>query len=94
MVDPLMTATMPPRVTAATGLDALSHGVEGFIGKPSPFSDAFTSKCVQYVFQYLQRACADGNDLEARYYMSFASVFGMMSYTQGEVFMPTVVPIF
>ncbi|MGI6553544.1 MAG: iron-containing alcohol dehydrogenase [Bacillota bacterium] len=83
LVDPLMTATMPPRVTAATGLDALSHGVEGFIGKPSPFSDAFTSKCVQYVFQYLQRACADGNDLEARYYMSFASVFGMMSYTQG-----------
>jgi len=83
LVDPLLTVTMPPRVTAATGLDALTHGVEGLMGKPNPLSEMFTSKCVEYVFKYLPRACADGNDLEARYYMSFASVLGMMSYTQG-----------
>ncbi|HON33966.1 MAG: iron-containing alcohol dehydrogenase [Thermovirgaceae bacterium] len=83
LVDPLLTVTMPPKVTACTGLDALSHGVEGMIGKTNPLTETFTLKCVEYVFQYLQRAVADGNDLEARYHMSFASLFGMMSYTQG-----------
>ena len=81
--DPLFTSTMPPKVTAATGLDALSHGVEGLIGKPGPISEALTNKCVEYVFNFLERACNNGEDLEARFYMSFASVLGMMSYTQG-----------
>ncbi len=83
LVDPLMTVTMPSKVTAATGFDAISHGIEGYQGKPSPLTEMFTAKCVEYVFQYLERACKDGEDLEARYYMAFASVFGMMSYTQG-----------
>ncbi len=83
LVDPLLTVTMPPKVTACTGLDALSHGVEGMIGKTNPLTETFTLKCVEYVFKYLEKAVADGNDLEARYYMSFASLFGMMSYTQG-----------
>ncbi len=83
LVDPLMTVTMPPKVTAATGFDAISHGIEGYQGKPSPLTEMFTAKCIEYVFQYLERACKDGEDLEARYYMAFASVFGMMSYTQG-----------
>ncbi|MEI7885414.1 MAG: iron-containing alcohol dehydrogenase [Clostridia bacterium] len=83
LIDPLLTATMPAKVTAATGLDALTHGVEGLIGKPNPFSEALTNKCVEYVFDYLVRACDDSEDLEARYYMSLASVFGMMAYTQG-----------
>jgi len=83
LVDPLLTVTMPPKVTAATGLDALTHGVEGLMGKPNPLSEMLTNKCVEYVFKYLPRACTNGEDLEARYYMSFASVFGMMAYTQG-----------
>lgn len=83
LVDPLLTVTMPPKVTACTGLDALSHGVEGMIGKTNPITEMFTLKCVEYVFKYLEKAVANGNDLEARYHMSFASLFGMMSYTQG-----------
>jgi len=75
--------TMPPRVTASTGLDALTHGIEGLIGKPNPFSEILTNKCVEHVFAYLERAYINGEDLEARYYMSLASVLGMMSYTQG-----------
>jgi alcohol dehydrogenase class IV len=82
-VDPLLTVTMPPRVTASTGLDALTHGIEGLIGKPNPFSEILTNKCVEHVFNYLERAYTNGEDLEARYYMSLASVLGMMSYTQG-----------
>ncbi len=83
LVDPLLTVTMPSKVTAATGLDALSHGMEGMIGKTVPVTEALTTKCVEYVFAYLPEAVENGMDLEARYYMSFASVFGMMSYTQG-----------
>ena len=83
LVDPLLTATMPPKVTAATGLDALSHAVEGYTARPTPFSDAMATKAVEYTFNYLEKACRDGNDLEARFYMSYASVMGMMAYIQG-----------
>lgn len=83
LVDPILTATMPPKVTAFTGLDALTHGLEGMIGKNVPITEVLTLKCVDYVFKYLPKAVEDGEDLEARYFMSFASVFGMMSYTQG-----------
>lgn len=83
LVDPLLTASAPSRVTAATGLDALSHGVEGVCGATNPYTLAMAEKCVELVFTYLPRAVADGGDLAARYYMSFASVMGMLAYTQG-----------
>jgi alcohol dehydrogenase len=83
LVDPLLTATTPPKVTASTGLDALTHGVEGVIGKMNPYTQALSSRCVELVFNYLPRAYQDGMDLEARYYMSFASVLGMLAYSQG-----------
>lgn len=83
LVDPLLTVTMPPRVTAATGLDALTHGVEGAVGKDSPYTRAMALQCAKMVFRYLPRAVSDGNDIEARYYMSLASVMGMLAYTQG-----------
>ncbi len=83
LVDPLLTQTMPPSVTAATGLDALTHGVEGVIGKPNPYTQAMANKCAALTFSYLPRAVQNGGDLEARYYMAFASVLGMLAYTQG-----------
>lgn len=83
LVDPELTATMPPRVTAATGLDALTHGVEGAIGKDNPYTRAMMLQCVKLVFKYLPRAVQNGDDMEARYYMSLASVMGMLAYTQG-----------
>ncbi len=83
MVDPMLTVSMPPRVTAATGLDALTHGVEGMIGKDTPYTRAMALQCVRLVFAYLPRAVTDPNDLEARYHMSVASVMGMLAYTQG-----------
>ena len=83
MVDPLLMKTMPPKLTAFTGLDALTHGVEGAIGKTNPYTLAMASKCVELVFKYLPRAVENGGDIEARYYMAFASVLGMLAYTQG-----------
>lgn len=85
LVDPELTATMPAFVTACTGLDALSHGVEGVcgIGMDNPYSMALSTKCVELIFRYLKRAVDNGNDMEARYYVSFAAVLGMMAYIQG-----------
>jgi len=83
LVDPLLSVTMPPKTTASTGLDALAHGVEGLVADRNPMTEALSTKCVEYVFKYLERAYRNGLDMEARYYMSFASVLGMMSYAQG-----------
>jgi alcohol dehydrogenase class IV len=82
MIDPMLTVTMPPRVTAATGLDALTHGVEGAIAKRDAYTEALSGKCTELVFGYLPRAYKDGEDLDARYHMSFASLLGMMAYSQ------------
>lgn len=83
VVDPLLMLSMPPRVTASTGLDALTHAVEGYIGTQNPLTEIFTAKSIEYVLRYLKRACLDGRDYEARYYMAFAAVYGMLSYSQG-----------
>lgn len=83
LVDSELTVSMPPKVTATTGLDALTHGVEGAIGKDNPYTRAMMLQCVKLTFKYLPRAVKEGNDCEARYYMSLASVLGMLAYTQG-----------
>lgn len=83
LVDPVLTRTMPPKVTSSTGIDALTHGLEGAIGVSNPYTMAMAAKCAELVFKYLPRAVKNGDDIEARYYMSFASVLGMLAYTQG-----------
>lgn len=83
LVDPLLSLTMPPSVTAATGLDALSHAVEGAQSSRNPYTEALAARCVELVFGYLLLAFEDGENLEARYNLSFASVMGMTTYTQG-----------
>ncbi|MBR6742139.1 MAG: iron-containing alcohol dehydrogenase [Clostridia bacterium] len=83
LVDPLMTATMPAKVTAFTGLDALTHAVEGVCGCTNPFTKALAVQAVELVFNYLPKAVANPEDLEARTRMCYASVLGMMAYTQG-----------
>lgn len=83
LIDPLLTVTMPPKVTASTGLDALTHGVEGLLANQNPISEALSYKCVEYVFKYLEKAYQNNFDLKARYFMSYASVLGMLSYSLG-----------
>lgn len=83
LIDPMLTVSMPPRVTAFTGMDALTHGIEGVCGCTNPYTMAMAGKCVELVFSYLPRAVKDSEDLEARWAMSFASMLGMMAYTQG-----------
>lgn len=67
VVDPEMARLMPPEITADTGMDALTHAVEGYTcAWKNDFSDGLCMKAMQIVFQYLGRAVKDGNDIEAR----------------------------
>ena len=67
IVDPEMARAMPPQITADTGMDVLTHAVEGYTcGWKNDFTDGLCIKAIQLVFQYLSRAVKDGNDMEAR----------------------------
>ena len=82
--DPNLTLSLPPRLTASTGMDALSHCVEGFLSKTvNPVLDAIALDGIQRVFIYLERAVADGNDLDARWQMMMAALQGGMSISKG-----------
>jgi alcohol dehydrogenase class IV len=67
IVDPELPRAMPAQITADTGMDALTHAVEGFTCTwKNDFSDGLCIKAMQLVFQYLPRAVKDGNDMTAR----------------------------
>jgi len=75
IVDPQMTMTMPARLTATTGLDALSHAIEAYISISSnQFSDALALRAVSLISTSLHSAFADGKDLAARSNMSMAAL--------------------
>lgn len=79
IIDPQLTVSLPPGITASTGIDALSHAIEAMFHKAaSPLSDSFCLSSIEMIGTYLRRAVADGNDLESRYYMSMAATLGMM----------------
>jgi alcohol dehydrogenase class IV len=79
ILDPTLVMSLPPRVTADTGMDALTHAVEGFTCQwRNDFSDGLCLKAAQLVFEYLPRAYRDGRDVEARTKMhNAASIAGL-----------------
>jgi len=80
IVDPMLTISMPPALTAATGIDALAHALESLMSrKTTKISYLFALEAVKLIFRYLRRAYRDGNDLESRYHMSLASTFAGMA---------------
>src|SRR6266568_2634538 len=67
ILDPALTVGLPPAVTAATGLDALTHALESYLSaRPNPWSDGIALQAIRMVATSLPRACADGTDLAAR----------------------------
>ncbi len=67
IVDPAMAAGMPPQLTADTGLDALTHAVEGYTCTwHTDLTDGLCINGIRTIFRYLPRAVADGSDMEAR----------------------------
>ncbi|MHB1190661.1 MAG: iron-containing alcohol dehydrogenase family protein [Armatimonadota bacterium] len=81
VVDPELTVTMPRSVTAATGLDALAHAVEGYWSKNhQPICDLLSFEAVGLVFTHLQAALDDGSDIKAREGMMLASLLAGMAF--------------
>jgi len=84
IVDPVLTVTVPPKVTADTGIDALVHAVETYVSTTAtPFSDILAERPIEWISEYLPVAWAKGSDLEARYFMSLAATTAGMAFASG-----------
>jgi alcohol dehydrogenase len=85
-LDPLMMKGMPKAITAATGMDALTHAVEAYTNRwPHPETALHAVAAVRMIFANLARACANGDDLEAREAMALASFYGGLAFTKAYV---------
>lgn len=77
VIDPTLAVSAPKSITAATGMDALTHAVEAYTSrKATPYTDMFALSAIKRVFTYLPRAYANGSDLEAREQMALAAYEG------------------
>ena len=86
LVDPMLTISMPSKVTADTGMDALVHAIETYVSmNATPFSDLLASKAIELIAKYLPMAFAKGENIEARYHMSLASLLAGMAFASGEL---------
>ena len=85
-LDPTLMTGLPPAVTAATGMDALTHAVEAFISLwATPDTDRMALAAVGMIWEYLPRAWRDGADLAAREQMALASTFAGLAFTRANV---------
>ncbi len=84
IVDPELTASMPPFLTAATGMDALCHSVEAYVSRRyNPLAGAIAIAGIKLVAENLRRAVEDGTDIEARKNMAMASTMGALAFSKG-----------
>ena len=82
IVDPTLTLTLPPEITADTGIDALTHALEAAVSIfASPFTDAFCMQAVNLILSALPRAYAEGADLEARTAMANAATIAGLAFS-------------
>lgn len=76
-LDPALTATVPPRITAETGMDALTHCIEVYTNVHAhPCVDMYALKGIELIAKNLERAVKDGKDMEAREAMLLGSMYG------------------
>ncbi|MGB0631594.1 MAG: iron-containing alcohol dehydrogenase [Alphaproteobacteria bacterium] len=82
--DPELTLTLPPRLTAATGMDAFGHCIEGFVSSNvNPPAEAIALDGISRVVKFVERGTADGSDREARWQLLMAAVEGGMAIYMG-----------
>jgi len=84
--DPQLMVGMPPALTAATGMDALTHAVEAYVSTiANPMTDACAEKAISLIFTFLRRAVANGQDIEAREGMCFAQYLAGMAFNNASL---------
>jgi alcohol dehydrogenase len=85
-LDPLLMRGMPKGITAATGMDALTHAVEAYVNRwPHAETAAHCLSATRMIFANLPRACANGDDLEAREAMAIAAFYAGLAFTKAYV---------
>jgi alcohol dehydrogenase class IV len=84
LCDPLLTLSLPPAVTAATGLDALSHAIGAYVSvERQPLADAYALYAIETISKWLMRAVRNGSDREARGWMMVSSLTAGISMKGG-----------
>lgn len=86
LCDPMVTLSVPRSVTAATGVDALTHAIEGFTANCSePIGDAAALYSIELICENLPAAVRDGSDFNARSAMLMGSLLGAISFSHSDV---------
>ena len=84
--DPELTVSVPPMVTASTGVDALTHAIEGYTANcGEPIADAFALYAIELIYHNLETAVKDGMNLSARSAMLMGSMLAGMSFSHSDV---------
>lgn len=84
--DAALMAGMPPKLTAATGMDALTHAVEAYVSTAAtPITDAQALMAAELIGRYLRRAVANGKDEEAREQMAYAQFLAGMAFNNASL---------
>ncbi len=86
IIDPLLSATMPPALTANVGVDTLTHGLEAYVSRLAhPLSDVHALRCIELVADSLAPAHANGADIAAREGMALAAYHGGIAFSNASV---------
>ena len=86
VVEPRLTLSMPPALTADTGVDALTHALEAYVSIfASPYTDAFCLQAIHLILAALPRAFEDGDDLQARTDMANAATIAGLAFSNAFV---------
>jgi len=84
--DPMLMVGMPPALTAATGMDALTHAVEAYLSTiANPMTDSAAEKAIELIAKHLRPAVANGEDIEARKGMCFAQYLAGMAFNNASL---------
>ena len=85
-LDPELMTGLPPAITAATGMDAMTHAIESYLSKHAASdTDAYALAAIRMIFGNLRTAYSDGMNLEARQAMAVASFYAGVAFTKANV---------
>lgn len=86
VLDPRMTVTLPPKLTASTGMDALTHSIEAFSGfQKNPISDVYALTSIELISNYLEKVVVDGKNEEARLALANGSLMAGIAFSNSMV---------